>query len=185
PTVGEGVAGASTVGYPVVLKVSSAALPHKSELGLVRLGLDTEQAVRNTFAELAATPDIEGVLVCEQVTGGVELVVGLSFDEQFGLTVMAGVGGVSVEVYRDVAFRVPPFDRDEAMRMLQELIALPLLQGHRGRPAVDLDAVVDVILRVEQLAIDLPDRLRELDINPLLALPDRVVALDALAVLTD
>jgi len=120
------------------------------------------------------------VLVCEQLAGGVETVVGIATDETFGPTVMFGIGGVSVEVYRDVTFRVPPFDRDEALRMIREVRGLPLLTGAGGRPPVSLDALVDVLMRVQQLAVDLAGQRVELDINPLLALPDRAVALDAL-----
>jgi acyl-CoA synthetase (NDP forming) len=116
------------------------------------------------------------------VSDGVEAVVGLSYDELFGPVVMAGLGGVFVEVFRDVAFRVPPFDADEARRMVSELRGLPLMQGARGKPPVDLDAFVDVIVRVQQMALDLGGDLRELDINPLLVRPSGAVALDALAV---
>jgi acyl-CoA synthetase (NDP forming) len=94
---------------------------------------------------------------------------------------MVGIGGIAIEIYRDVAFRVPPFDRAEARRMVEELTGLPLLTGHRGRPAPDVEGLVDVVMRVQQMALDLPE-LRELDINPLLVLEDRVVALDALAI---
>jgi acyl-CoA synthetase (NDP forming) len=184
----ESIAAAESLGYPVVLKLSSPAITHKSEHGLVVLGVDSAEAVRTHFeslmdraAPLATAEEIDGVLVCEQLSGGVETVIGISTDELFGPTVMVGIGGISVEVYRDVAFRVPPFDRAEARRMLDELTGLPLLLGHRGKPGVDLEALTDVIMRVQQIAIDLP-QLRELDINPLLALPNRVVALDALAV---
>jgi acyl-CoA synthetase (NDP forming) len=116
------------------------------------------------------------------VSDGVETVVGLSYDELFGPVVMAGLGGVFVEVFRDVAFRVPPFDADEARRMIGELRGLPLLHGARGKPAVDVEAFVDVIVRVQRMALELGDQLRELDINPLLVRPSGAVALDALAV---
>ncbi|GGM38936.1 acetate--CoA ligase family protein [Dactylosporangium sucinum] len=183
----EAVAAASSLGYPVVLKVAGAELPHKTDLGLVQVGVGSGREVREVYARMveraaaATSTPIDGVLVCEQVSGGVETVVGIATDELFGPTVMFGIGGVSVEVYRDVTFRVPPFDRDEALRMVREVRGLPLLLGSRGRPAADLDAVVDVVMRVQQLARDLSGELAELDINPLVALPDGAVALDALA----
>jgi acyl-CoA synthetase (NDP forming) len=95
---------------------------------------------------------------------------------------MFGLGGIAIEVFRDVTFRVPPFDRAEAKRMIEEIKAFPLLRGARGRPKASLKALVDVIMSVQRLAVDLSDELAELDINPLVALPDRAVALDALAV---
>ncbi len=179
----EAVRAARDVGFPVVMKPSSSSLLHKSDLGLVRLGLGTERDVRAAFTELAAaTPDGEGVLVSEMVTGGVETIVGLVRDESFGPTVMFGLGGIAVEVFNDVTFRVPPFDRAEARRMIEEIKAFPLLRGARGRPKANLRALIDVIMRVQRLAIDLAGDIVELDINPLLVTPERAVALDALVV---
>ncbi|MDX6284638.1 MAG: hypothetical protein QOG53_123 [Frankiales bacterium] len=176
---------ADAIGYPVVLKGCGAELAHKSELGVVKVGLHTADAVRSAYDEIVATgAPMDGVLVAEMVSGGVETVVGIAYDELFGPVVMAGLGGVFVEVFRDVAFRVPPFDADEARRMLQELRGLPLLQGARGRPRADVDALVDVICKVQRMSLDLADSVRELDINPLLVLPEGqgAVALDALVV---
>jgi acetate---CoA ligase (ADP-forming) len=185
----EAVRAADSVGYPVVLKISSPAAAHKSDLGLLRVGLRSAAQVRAAYRELTERADatlpagaVEGVLVCEMVQGGVETIVGVVSDELFGPTLMFGIGGVAVEVYRDVAFRVPPFDKAEARRMVQEIAGLPLLQGARGRPKADVGAIVDTIMKVQRLALDLSDDLTELDINPLVALPKGVVALDALAV---
>lgn len=179
----EAVRAARDIGFPVVMKPSSPSLPHKSDLGLVRLSLGTERDVRAAFTELAAaTPDVEGVLVSEMVTGGVETIVGLVHDELFGPTVMFGLGGIAVEVFNDVTFRVPPFDRAEARRMIEEIKAFPLLRGARGRPKANLRALIDVIMRVQRLGIDLAGDIVELDINPLLVTPERAVALDALVV---
>jgi acyl-CoA synthetase (NDP forming) len=122
--------------------------------------------------------------VCEQHTEGVEMVVGVSRDPLFGPVVMVGVGGVFVEILRDVAFRVPPFGRDEAEGMVRELKAFPLLDGARGTKPADLGALVDVIMKVQCLALDLADDVVELDINPLLVKPRGAVALDALVVTT-
>jgi acyl-CoA synthetase (NDP forming) len=122
------------------------------------------------------------VLVCEQVTGGVETVLGVAHDDLFGPVVMFGLGGVLVEVLGDVAFRIPPFGRDEARRMIEELRGYPLLNGARGRPRADVTALVDVIMKVQRLAVDLHADLAELDINPLAVLRRGAVALDALAI---
>jgi len=109
-------------------------------------------------------------------------VVGVSRDPLFGPVVMVGVGGVFVEILRDVSFRVPPFDRDEAERMVRELAAFPILEGARGTKPADLGALVDVIMKVQRLALDLAGDVAELDINPLLVKPRGAVALDALVV---
>lgn len=186
-TADDAVAAAQEIGFPVVLKISSPAIAHKSDLGLVKVGVQTPDEVRGLFdefmfvAEEAVPGAVDGVLVCEQIAGGTEIVIGVVNDEQFGPTIMFGIGGVSVEVYKDVTFRVPPFDRDEAHRMVHEIKGLPLLTGARGRPPADLDAIVDVIMRVQQLVTDAGESLAELDLNPLLARPDGVIAVDALA----
>jgi acyl-CoA synthetase (NDP forming) len=131
-----------------------------------------------------AADGAEGVLVSEMVSDGVETVVGVARDDLFGPTVMFGLGGVFVEVLKDVTFRVPPFDRAEARRMVEEVKGFPLLAGARGKPKADVKALVDVILKVQRLAVDLSDIVAELDINPLVVRPKGVVALDALVVCT-
>jgi acyl-CoA synthetase (NDP forming) len=172
---------AAEIGYPVVMKASSSDITHKSDRGLVRLGLTSARAVRDAYAEL--TPQSEGsVLVSEMVDGGVECVVGLSHDDLFGPVVMFGLGGVFVEVFEDVSFRVPPFDAAEARRMIDEVRGSALLRGARGRVKADVKALVDTIMKVQRLAVDNEDRLAELDINPLAVLPKGVIALDALVV---
>ena len=183
------VAAARQLGGRVVLKISSPAIAHKSDLGLVRVGVAGDDQVRSvatellgTAAEHASPDEIEGVLVCEQVEGGTETILGVVRDELFGPVVVFGLGGVAVEVYGDVTFRVPPFDRDEAHRMVREVRGLPLLTGARGRPAADLEALVDAIMAVQRLAVDLHDEVVELDVNPLVAGPDGCVAVDALVV---
>jgi acyl-CoA synthetase (NDP forming) len=179
----EAVRAARSIGFPVVLKASGAALLHKSDRGLVRLGLGSEREVRDAYREIsAAAPEAEGVLVSEMIAGGVETIVGVVRDEVFGPAVVFGLGGVAVEVFRDVTFRVPPFGRDEARRMLEEVRAFGLLAGARGRPKASLPSLVDVVMRVQRLAMDLSDTVEELDINPLIALPTGAVAADALVV---
>ena len=187
----EAVRAAKKVGFPVVMKVSSPELAHKSDLGLVKIGVETASEVRATFDALTKrarrfgrAAEIEGVLVCEMVTNGVECVVGVSHDDLFGPVVMAGLGGIFVEVLEDVSFRVPPFGRRDAQAMLRELRGFPLLQGARGAKPADVDAFVDVIEKVQRLALDLADDVSELDINPLVVKARGAVALDALVVKT-
>lgn len=168
---------------PVVLKVSGAELAHKSEVGGVRVGVVGEAAVRAAYDELAAISGGE-VLVAEMVSGGVEVIIGVSNDPLFGPVVMTGLGGVLTEILHDVSFRVPPFTADEARRMLGELRGYPILGGVRGRPPADVDALVDVIMQVQRLAVDLAGEVAELDINPLIVREQGqgAVALDGLVV---
>ena len=193
-TASEAEKAAKKIGYPVVLKVSSPDLLHKSDAGLVRVGVDSAKDVRAAFDELskkARKADkkarVEGVLVCEMVTGGVEMLVGVSQDQLFGPVITIGTGGIFTEVFGDVTFRVPPFATDEAQRALRELNGFKLLEGVRGAAAADVDALVDTIMRVQQLALELATDVRELDINPLVVSPSSgrsqgAVALDALVV---
>jgi len=189
-TAAEAVRAAKQLGYPVVMKAAAPDLIHKSDLGLVNVGVDSDAGVRSAFDDIARRSRravgrrgrYDGVLVCEQLSGGVEMVVGVSHDPLFGPVVTVGLGGVFVEVLGDVTFRVPPFGRAEAERMLHELRGLPLLLGARGAKPVDIDALVDVVMTVQRLAMDLADDVGELDINPLLVRPRGAVALDALVV---
>ncbi|MEU9730717.1 acetate--CoA ligase family protein [Streptomyces sp. NPDC048002] len=183
------VRAAGLVGYPVVMKASGARIAHKTELGLVKVGLTSASQVRDAYRELtdiARYEDVplDGVLVCQMVERGVEMVVGVTRDELFGPTVTVGLGGVLVEVLRDTSVRVPPFGEEQARDMLGALRGRALLDGVRGRPPADLDALVEVVLRVQRMALELGDDLAELDINPLMVLEQGqgAVALDALAV---
>ncbi|MSO37412.1 MAG: CoA-binding protein [Acidimicrobiia bacterium] len=181
---------AKQLGLPVVMKISSPDLLHKSDLGLVAVGVTTAKDITDTFKSLMAKArraagrkgTIDGVLVCEMVTGGVETVIGISQDPLFGPVVMAGLGGIFVEVLDDVTFRVPPFGRDQAERMLTELTGAAMLAGVRGAKPSDTGALVDAIMNLQRLAMDLSDEVGELDVNPLLVKPNGAVALDALIV---
>ncbi|MFD4525400.1 acetate--CoA ligase family protein [Streptomyces sp. NPDC058470] len=181
------VRAASLIGYPLVMKASGAQIAHKTELGLVKLPLTSASQVRDAYRELTDIAryegiSLDGVLVCQMVERGVEMVVGVTHDELFGPTVTVGLGGVLVEVLHDAAVRVPPFGEDQARSMLAELRGRALLDGVRGAPPVDIDALVEVVVRVQRMALELGDDIAELDINPLMVLPrgQGAVALDAL-----
>ncbi|MBL1081949.1 acetate--CoA ligase family protein [Streptomyces actinomycinicus] len=183
------VRAAGQVGYPVVMKASGAQIAHKTELGLVKIGLTSASQVRDAYRELNDIAryegvGLDGVLVCQMVEQGVEMMVGMTHDALFGPTVTAGLGGVLVEVLHDATVRVPPFGEDQARTMLTELRGRALLDGVRGRPPADVDGLVEVILRVQRMALELGPQLAELDINPLMVLPrgQGAVALDALVV---
>jgi acyl-CoA synthetase (NDP forming) len=185
----EAVKAAKAIGYPVVMKISSPDLLHKSDAGLVRVGVSTPKDVRAAYDELVRkakradrSARVEGVLVCEMVSGGVEMLIGVSHDELFGPVITVGTGGIFTEVFGDVTFRVPPFSEDEARRALRELKGYALLEGVRGAKPADIDALVTTIMNVQRLALDLADDVRELDINPLVVRPRGAVALDALVV---
>ncbi|MES9522807.1 acetate--CoA ligase family protein [Streptomyces capoamus] len=183
------VRAAGQVGYPIVMKASGAQIAHKTELGLVKIGLTSASQVRDAYRELTDIARYEGVgldgiLVCQMVGQGVEMMAGVTHDDLFGPTVTVGLGGILVEVLHDAAVRVPPFGEDQARAMLGELRGRALLSGVRGRPPADTDALVEVILRVQRMALELGGAIAELDINPLVVL-DRgqgAVALDALVV---
>ncbi|MEN8649245.1 acetate--CoA ligase family protein [Streptomyces sp. 21So2-11] len=183
------VRAAGLVGYPVVMKASGPQLAHKTELGLVKVALTSASQIRDAYRELTDIAryegvELDGVLVCQMIERGVEMVVGVTQDALFGPTVTVGLGGVLVEVLGDASVRVPPFGEDQARAMLGELRGHALLDGIRGAPPADVDALVEVVLRVQRMALELGDDLSELDINPLMVLPrgQGAVALDALAV---
>jgi acyl-CoA synthetase (NDP forming) len=186
---GEAAKAAKKIGFPVVMKIVSADILHKSDLGLVAVGVRDEDDARRTYKRLLATAkkatpkaNVDGVLVAQMVPG-VETVVGIARDDLFGPVVMFGLGGVFVEVLHDVTFRVPPFTTRDATAMLDELRGAELLRGVRGQPAADRGALVDVLMKMQRLAVDLSDDVAEVDINPLLAGPHGAVAADALVVL--
>jgi acetate---CoA ligase (ADP-forming) len=183
------VRAAQALGLPVVMKVSSPDLTHKSDLGLVSVGVATTKDVRAIYDTLLRRARranrrarIEGVLVSQLVTDGVETLVGVSNDDLFGPVVTFGLGGILVELFKDVTFRVPPFDDAEVHRALRELRAFPILEGIRGSKPADVDALVDVIVKVQRLAVDLADEVQEIDMNPLVVRTRGALALDALVV---
>jgi len=173
-TAPDAVKAAEAIGYPVVAKGVSALVVHKSDLGLVRLGLADADAVTRAFADIAAALLAAGetgaptVSIQEMVRGEAELVVGARYDQAFGAQVMVGFGGVMVEVLRDVQLAGAPLDRDRALAMLRKLKLWPLLDGARGRQKLDVNAVADTLVRLSWLADDLGPRLQDIEINPLI-----------------
>jgi acetyltransferase len=191
-SVEDALAAARELGYPVVVKASSPALPHKSDLGLVRLDLRADGEVEQAYhdlvvrAEQAAPGRLEGVLVQPLLRDGIEVIAGLSDDPQFGRLLMLGLGGTLVEVLQAVTWRVCPLGSVEADAMIDDLPVLAtLVGGVRGRPAADRQALVDCLVRLVRFGEQLGDRLESVDLNPLLVRPrgQGVVALDALVVL--
>ena len=186
----DAAAAAAELGFPVAMKVMSPDIVHKSDVGGVVLGVQNAERVRETYATMLAAiahqmPDatVSGVVVQQMVLDGLETIAGATRDRVFGPLVMFGLGGIYVEALRDVVFRVAPIGPADAYDMLDGIRAAPILAGMRGRPGVSRDALVDVLRRVSQLAGDF-DEIEEMDLNPLLAFENRVVAVDARVRLT-
>ena len=176
---------ARTVGYPLVLKVVSPDITHKTDIGGVKLGIETEDELREAYRALVddvrdalANARIDGVLVQRMVRGGTETIVGVSREPLFGPLVMFGLGGVFVEALRDIVFRVAPLTELDARDMITSIRAKAVLEGIRGRPPADRAALERTLRVIAQLADDFPE-IEDMDINPLLALPQGVLALDA------
>ena len=197
PVVGErltqstnaAVNAAAALGYPVVLKVESPDLPHKTEAGVIRLNLRTADEVREGYAAVMANagkvsppPRINGVLVQPMVPQGIEMVVGARNDPLFGPLIVVGLGGILVEVLKDTALAPAPVTPSEAEALLRQLKGIKLLEGFRGMPAADIGRLSIVISNVSRFAADHRDSVRELDVNPLICAGDRITAVDALIV---
>ncbi len=173
------------VGYPVVLKVVSRQIIHKTEVGGVVLNIKNEkelyQAYHQTIKNVekkAPKAKIDGFFIQEMLPNDREVIVGGKKDPTFGQTIAFGLGGIFVEVLEDVSFRVVPITRRDAIEMIKEIKALKILKGYRGKPPVDFEALVDILLRTSKMLEDNPE-IKELDINPIFTLPDRAVAGDA------
>ncbi len=189
-TVDEAVAAAQRIGFPVVLKAVSAAVPHKSDAGLVLLNLSDEGAVRAAAAKIAGIcarlgAPLEGLLVAKQISGGVEMVIGIHRDPEVGHVVMVGAGGVLLELVQDVAFGPPGLDKARALSMISQLRAAKLLAGYRGAPACDVNALADALVNLGAMASDLGEYIDSVDVNPIMALPDALYALDGLVILRE
>ncbi|MCW1930997.1 acetate--CoA ligase family protein [Pararhodobacter zhoushanensis] len=180
---------APALGFPVVVKICSPDIPHKTEIGGVAVNLHDEEAVRQAATEIlaraaTAMPDarIEGVLVAPMVQGGVETIVGVTRDPVLGPVVMFGLGGVFVEVLKDVTFRAAPFGLAEAHRMIREIRGFALLEGVRGAPPSDIDALAQLLTDLSRFAAAHAAQVIGVDLNPVRVMPkgQGVIALDAL-----
>jgi acetyltransferase len=169
----EAVQIASQIGYPVVMKISSPDILHKSDIGGVKVGLSDSTAVRDNYElieyrarKYSSNARVWGMLVQEMVPKGREMLVGVSRDPQFGALVAVGMGGIYVEVLKDVAFRLAPISKQEVATQVRSIRTFPLLRGVRGEPPADIATIEDVVLRISQLVTDFPE-IVEMDINPL------------------
>ena len=192
-TAQDAAAVAQELGYPVAVKVVSPQILHKSDLGGIRLHLDSELAVIEAIEKMSISikqtkpqAEIRGFLVEKMAPEGMEVIVGMRRDPAFGPLMMFGLGGVTVELYKDVGFGVAPMTREQAMEMIHMSKAGTLLEGYRGGEVFDINAVIDVIGRLSRFALDHP-QITEVEINPLLVLPENqgAVILDARAILSN
>ena len=173
------------IGYPVVLKVVSPQILHKTDVGGVVLNISNEKELYQAYHQIikniekkAPKAKIDGFFIQEMLPNDREVIVGGKKDPTFGQTIAFGMGGVFVEVLEDVSFRVVPITRQDAIEMLKEIKALKILKGYRGKSPVDFEALVDILLRTSKMLESNPE-IKELDINPIFALTDRAVAGDA------
>jgi len=188
-SAGAAAEAAAKAGFPVVLKGESPDIPHKTEAGLVKLGLTSAAAVERAYDEImqavagmAAKPEFRGVVVQPMIGKGVEVMVGARYDPQLGALVVVGLGGVFVEALRDTALALAPVGRFEAQAMLRGLKGAALLGGFRGAPAVDVARLAEIVCRFSELAADAGAAVSEMEINPLICAGERIVAVDALIV---
>jgi acyl-CoA synthetase (NDP forming) len=184
------VQAARDIGFPVVLKVVSPQITHKSDVGGVKLDLKSAEEVAAAFDEImaaarGAAPDatIDGVSVQQMARPGIEVIVGVSTDPQFGPVIMFGLGGILVEVLKDVSFRIIPIVSRDARQMIHEIKGFPLLEGYRGQDPADLAALESLLLRVSAFVEQQPE-VSELDLNPVFAYKDGALAVDARIVLS-
>lgn len=181
----EAVKFAEELGYPVVLKIVSPDVIHKSDVGGVVVGLKTEEDVRKSYNEILENvrkhkpkAEIVGILVQEMAPSSTEVIVGATKDPQFGPALMFGLGGIFVEVLKDVTFRIAPVTEDEAREMITEVKAYPLLKGYRNLPPADLEAIIKIILNTSRLVME-HHEIKELDLNPIMVYEKGAKIVDA------
>ena len=188
----EAVRAGHEIGYPLVLKVDSPDIAHKTEAGVIKVGISNEAELKNAYANIMANAKkyapratITGISVQEMVADAREVIVGVSQDPQFGPVIMFGLGGIFVEVFKDVSLRVAPLKRADAEDMIKEIKGYDILKAFRGKPEADVEGIIDLLLKASRLAVDLQDVVSEIDINPLMVLEKGkgVKAVDALVVL--
>jgi len=175
----------NSLGYPVVMKISSPDISHKSDVGGIILDINSEEEVKNAYRDMMEAVSqkvvdarIDGVMLQKMAEPGIEVIIGVKLDPQFGHVIMFGLGGIFVEIYRDVSFRVTPVNSEMARDMILEIKDSPILMGARGRSAADIDAIINVIVKLSEMLEKNPD-IVELDINPLIVYEKNAVAVDA------
>lgn len=185
-TEDQAVKSAKEFGFPVVMKLMSSQVMHKTDSGAVVIGLNDEEQVKETYRDFMkrfADIEITGVLVEKMVKKGLELIIGTNTDSTFGPVILFGVGGVLVEAIKDVVFRMCPTTKQQALGAIDEIKAKILLDGYRGSPIVDRNKLADLIVNLSQLAWDYKEFIAEMDINPIIANEDGIFPVDARIIL--
>jgi len=188
-TKGEAISLSKHLGFPVVLKVASADVVHKSDAGGVKLGLSSAAQVGKAYSEIMSSikkgfpkAKIDGVSVQTMARPGIEVIIGMSKDPQFGPVLMFGLGGILVEVLKDVSFRIVPVTRRDAREMIKEIKGYPILKGFRGQEPADIASLEQLIVKISKF-VDKHPEIKELDLNPIFAYKDGAVAVDARIIL--
>jgi len=166
---------AENIGYPVALKVLSPQIIHKTDAKVLKLGIRNESELISAYDEIIRNAmhynpnaEIQGVLVQEMIEGVAEVIIGISQDIQFGPVILFGLGGIFVEILEDVSLRVPPITKYDAEEMIQEIKGYKLLEGFRGKPKADIKAIIDILLKVSNMACELRESILEMDLNPII-----------------
>jgi 3-hydroxypropionyl-CoA synthetase (ADP-forming) len=185
----EAVKKSKEIGFPLVAKIVSADILHKTELGGVKVGLRSEDEVKKAFDDmyhrLKEKFDVKGVLLEKMVPNGVELIIGLQNDSQFGPSIMVGLGGIYTELFKDVSFRVLPITKDDAIKMLNSLRGRDILKGFRGSKTVNMDMIAEAIVNIGTLGVDLAGKYESIDFNPVVVYPDGYFVVDAKIILKE
>jgi acetate---CoA ligase (ADP-forming) subunit beta len=175
---------ASRCGYPVVAKVVSPRVIHKSDVGGVIVGIDSDEGLERAFQTMKMLDGFDGMLV-EEMVAGRELIIGAKIDYQFGPVVLLGIGGTSVEIYQDVTMRMAPIAGDDVKSMIDSLKGRDILKGYRGGEPVNMEALTDLLIRFSTLVIDLESHIQSIDLNPVICSRDRCIIADARIILND
>lgn len=185
----DAVKAANKIGYPIVLKIISPQILHKSDAGGVIININNDQETREEYNNILANAraykpnaEITGILVQEMAPKGTEIIIGTTTDPTFGPTIMFGLGGIFVEILKDVSFRVAPINIQDAKEMIKEIKAYKILEGARGMPPSDQNTLAEILVKVSNMLMECPE-IKELDMNPILAYPDGARIVDARIIL--
>lgn len=185
----EAVQKSKEIGFPLVAKIVSADILHKTDVGGVKVGLNSEDEVKKTFDDmfyrLKEKFDVKGVLLEKMVPNGVELIIGLQNDSQFGPSIMVGLGGIYTELFKDVSFRVLPITKNDALKMLESLRGKEILRGFRGSKPINMDMLSEAIVNIGTLGVDMAGKYESIDFNPVVLYPDGYFVVDAKIILKE
>jgi acetate---CoA ligase (ADP-forming) subunit beta len=174
--------GAKKIGYPLVAKIVSEKIMHKSDVGGVVVGVKDDAQMAEVFGKFSKLEGFDGVLLDQMLTGS-EVIFGSKYDAQFGVVVLVGIGGTAVEIYKDVALRMAPMTKDIAMEALDSLKGIKLLKGYRGKEPVNFDKLADAVVKFSKMAYDLRDEVESMDLNPVICTKDKATVADARIIL--